>query len=37
LPDRAFKFRLDENGEQHWTPLIQINAGEAGTVEVDLD
>jgi hypothetical protein len=37
LPDRAFKFRLDENGEQHWTPLIQINAGEVGTVEVDLD
>jgi hypothetical protein len=37
LPERAFKFRLDENGEQHWTPLIQIHAGEVGTVEVDMD
>ena len=37
LPDHAFKFRLDENGEQHWTPLIQIHAGEVSTVEVDLD
>jgi hypothetical protein len=37
LPDRAFKFRLDENGEQHWTPLIQIHAGEVSTVEVDMD
>jgi hypothetical protein len=37
LPDRAFKFRLDENGEQHWTPIIQVHAGETSTVEVDLD
>jgi len=37
LPDRAFKFRLDENGEQHWTPLIQIHAGGVSTVEVDMD
>jgi len=37
LPDLAFKFRTDENGEQHWTPVIQIHAGEVTTVEVDLD
>ena len=37
LPDRAFKFRLDENSERHWTPIIQVHAGETSTVEVDLD
>ncbi len=37
LPDRAFKFRLDENGLQHWTPVIQIHAGETSAVEVDMD
>ena len=37
LPDHAFKFRLDENGEQHWTPVIQVHAGEESPVEVDLD
>jgi hypothetical protein len=37
LPDRAFKFRIDENGEQHWTPLIQIHAGEGSLIDFDLD
>ena len=37
LPDCAFKFRIDENGEQHWTPLIQVHAGEESVVEVDMD
>jgi len=37
LPDHAFKFRIDENGEQHWTPLIQVHAGEESVVEVDMD
>jgi hypothetical protein len=37
LPDRAFKFRLDEIGEQHWTPIIQVHAGETSTVEIDMD
>jgi len=37
LPDHAFKFRIDENGEQHWTPAIQAHPGEESVVEVDLD
>ena len=37
LPDRAYKFRIDENGEQHWTPLIQIHAGEQSMIDFDLD
>jgi hypothetical protein len=37
LPDRAFKFRIDENGEQHWTPLIQLHAGEQRMIDFDLD
>jgi len=37
LPDHAFKFRIDENGEQHWTPLIQVHAGEESVVEGDMD
>jgi hypothetical protein len=37
LPDQAFKFRIDQNGEQHWTPVIQIHAGEASVVDIDLD
>ena len=37
LPDHAFKFRIDENGRQHWSPVIQVNAGEESLVEVDLD
>jgi hypothetical protein len=37
LPDRAFKFRIDENGEQHWTPLIQIHAGQQSMIDFDLD
>jgi hypothetical protein len=37
LPDRAYKFRIDENGEQLWTPLIQIHAGEETLIDIDLD
>ena len=37
LPDQAFKFRIDENGEQHWIPVIQVHAGEESVVEADLD
>ena len=37
LPDHAFKFRIDENGEQHWSPLIQVHAGEESVVEVNID
>ena len=37
LPDHAFKFRIDENGEQHWTPVIQVQTGEVIVVEVDMD
>jgi len=37
LPDQAFKFRIDETGQQHWTPVIQVHAGEERVVEVDFD
>jgi hypothetical protein len=37
LPDHAFKFRIDENGDQHWTPVVQVHTGEESVVEVDLD
>jgi hypothetical protein len=37
LPDRTFKFRIDENGGQHWTPVIQILAGEESVVEVETE
>jgi hypothetical protein len=37
LPDRAVKFRIDVDGGRHWTPVIQILAGQANAVDVDLD
>ncbi|UCF95112.1 MAG: carboxypeptidase regulatory-like domain-containing protein, partial [Desulfobacterales bacterium] len=37
LPEHAFKFRLDQNGKQYWTPVVQIRAGEVNAVAVDLD
>jgi hypothetical protein len=37
LPDQAFQFRIDADGSQHWTPVIQIHAGQASAVNVDLD
>jgi hypothetical protein len=37
LPDQSFKFRIDANGGQHWTPVVQIHAGEVSVVDVDLD
>ena len=37
LPDCAYRFRIDPNGEQHWTPVIQVYAGEESLVDVDID
>ena len=37
LPDRAFKFRVDDNGEQYWSDVVQIQAGEVNAVDVNLD
>ena len=37
LPDQAFKFRINVNGIQHWSPVVQIHAGEVSAVNVDLD
>ena len=37
LPHQAFKFRVDVSGNQYWVPVVQIHAGEASTVDVDLD
>ena len=37
LPDRPFKFRVDQGGDQKWSPVIDIVGGEVSSVEVDLD
>ena len=37
LPDRAYKFRIDEGGNQYWTSVISIVAGQVNLVEVNLD
>ena len=37
LPDRAYKFRVDEGADQVWTPVISIQAGEINKEEVGLD
>jgi hypothetical protein len=37
LPDRSFKFRVDDDGEQYWSEVVQIRAGEVYALEVDLD
>lgn len=37
LPDRAFKFRGDEGGDQVWSPITTVSPGETISVEIDLD
>ena len=37
LPDRPYKFRIDEGGNQYWTSVINIVAGQVNLVEVNLD
>ncbi len=37
LPVGSFKFRVDENGEQRWTDVVNIQAGIISDIEVDLD
>ena len=36
LPDRSFKFRVDEGGNQYWSPMIEITASVVNPVEIDL-
>jgi hypothetical protein len=37
LPDRWFKFRVDEGADQVWSPVMEIVPGEVNSVQVDLD
>jgi len=37
LPVGSYKFRVDENGQQSWTDVINIQAGVISNIEVDLD
>jgi RHS repeat-associated protein len=37
LPDRSFKFRVDQAGKQYWSGVINIIAGEENPVDLDLD
>lgn len=37
LPDRSYKFRVDEGADQIWTPLVIIQPGVVNTVGLDLD
>ncbi|MCJ7683172.1 MAG: chitobiase/beta-hexosaminidase C-terminal domain-containing protein, partial [Desulfobacteraceae bacterium] len=37
LPDRPYKFRIDEGGSQYWTSVTNIVAGHVNLVEVNLD
>ena len=37
LPTQGYKFRIDQNGEQYWSPVIQIQSGEVSLVEIDVD
>jgi hypothetical protein len=37
LSNRSFKFRVDDNGEQYWSEVVQIPAGEIHALEIDLD
>ncbi|MFC1885076.1 hypothetical protein ACFL2O_09930, partial [Thermodesulfobacteriota bacterium] len=36
LPDRPYKFRIDVSGQQHWTPLYNITAGQVNDVDMDI-
>ena len=37
IPEGSYKFRVDENGSQHWTQVVSVQAGEETRVDVDLD
>ncbi len=37
LPNRSFKVRVDEGGNQYWSDVITITAGEASDLDFDLD
>jgi len=37
LPVGSFKFRVDENSQQRWTDVVNIQAGVLSNIEVDLD
>ena len=37
LPERSFKFRVDQAGKQYWSGVVNIIAGEENPVELDLD
>jgi len=37
LPACPFKYRVDDGGNQYWSPVIEISAGEKNMVEMDLD
>ena len=36
LPDRSYKFRVDEGGSQYWSPVIEITADAINSIEIDL-
>ncbi len=36
LPNTSFKFRIDEGGNQYWSPVVTIQAGTVNNVEVDI-
>jgi hypothetical protein len=37
LPDRSYKFRADENGDQVYSKVVEIFSGEENTIEINLD
>ena len=36
LPDRSYKFRVDEGGSQYWSPVIEITADAINSIEIEL-
>jgi len=37
LPDRSFKFRVDQGGKQYWSGAVPIISGGENLIELDLD
>jgi hypothetical protein len=37
LPEREYKFRADEGGDQVWSAVITPSSGQVSNVELDLD
>lgn len=37
LPEGIYRFRVDADGIQHWSPDVTVAADQTGSVEVDLD